>query len=236
MKRKKSISRIIYGCIVVLLSSCGGGDGGEQPSPEPEPTNDLPMAVTGTLPANGEPCSDYEEVPSDESKVLIAFNWNEAQFADSYELAVLEGSSEIFKNTYSNVETQVELQRGKTYTWSVTAINEFGETSGSTYSFATPGIPLGNYAPYAAEISVDFDTETMEMSVSWLGKDEDGDTLVYDVKVLENNNTLFEEVDYSTDSLGPIQFVSGETYVVEVISKDTSGNFSISNIAIQAPD
>lgn len=235
MIRMKSIFRILCCCTVVFLSSCGGG-GGEQPPPEPEPSNDLPLKVTGTLPVNGEPCSDYEEVPSDESKVLITFDWNEAQFADSYQLIVLDGSSEVFSNTYPNLGAQVELQRGKTYSWSVTSVNEFGETPGNTYSFTTPGIPVGNYAPYAAEINVEFHTDNMEMNVSWVGSDEDGDILVYDVKIMENNNILLEEADYSLDSLEPLQFISGESYSVEVVSKDTNGNFSISSTNLQAPE
>lgn len=235
MKMIKSIFRIIYCSIFIILSSCGGGGGGEQPPPEPEPSNDLPLKVTGTLPVNGEPCSDYEEVPSDDSMVLIAFNWNEAQFADNYELAVMEGSSEVFSNIYSNLEAQVELQRGKTYTWSVTAINEFGQTPGNTYSFTTPGIRVGNYAPYAAEINVEFNTETMEMSISWVGSDEDSDALVYDVRVWEDNNLLLEEVEYSLDVLEPIIFMNTRKYSVEVISKDTAGNFSISTYSVEAP-
>jgi hypothetical protein len=237
MNKMKSIFRMVCGCIVIILSSCGGEGSGEQPPPpEPNPSNDLPLKVTGTLPVNGEPCVDYEEVASDDTKVLIAFTWNEAEFADSYELVVLEGSTEVFNNTYSNLEAQVELQRGKTYTWSVTSINQFGETAGNTYSFTTPGVPVGNYAPYAAEINVEFNTNTMEMSISWLGSDEDGDSLVYDVQVLENNSLLLEEVDYSTESLQPIQFTAEETYFIEVVSKDTNGNFSISNTDIKAPN
>ncbi|MBW8243512.1 hypothetical protein K1F50_11925 [Muricauda oceani] len=235
MKTMKSIAQMICFCMTLILCSCGGGSGGEQPPPEPEPSNDLPLKVTGTLPVNGEPCSDYEEVPSDDSMVLIAFNWNEAQFADNYELAVMEGSSEVFSNMYSNLEAQVELQRGKTYTWSVTAINEFGKTPGNTYSFTTPGIPVGNYAPYAAEISVAFNTETMEMSISWVGSDEDDDALTYDIKILENENIILEETGVDANIVDPIQFIDGVDYSVEIISKDTSGNFSISTRSFKAP-
>jgi hypothetical protein len=232
MKMIKSIFRMIYCSIVVILSSCGGG-GGEQPPPEP--SNDLPLKVTGTLPVNGEPCSDYEEVLSDDSMVLITFNWNEAEFANNYELAVMEGSSAVFSNKYSNLEAKVELQRGKTYTWSVTAINEFGQTPGDTYSFTAPGIRVGNYAPYAAEISVDFNTNTMEMSISWVGSDEDNDTLTYDIKILENENIILEETGVDADMVDPIQFIDGVDYSVEIISKDTSGNFSISTRSFKAP-
>ncbi len=233
MNTMKSIVQMIYFCMALILCSCGGGSGGEQPPPEP--SNDLPLKVTGTLPVNGEPCSDYEEVPSDDSMVLIAFNWNEAQFADSYKLIVLDGSSEIFSENYSNAEAKVELQRGKTYTWSVTAINEFGQTPGDTYSFTAPGIRVGNYAPYAAEINVEFNTETMEMSISWVGSDQDNDTLTYDIKILENENIILEETGVDANMVDPIQFIDGVNYSVEITSKDTSGNFSISTRSFKTP-
>ena len=94
---------------------------------------------------------------------------------------------------------------------------------------------VGNYAPYAAEINVEFNTNTMEMSVGWVGSDEDSDALVYDVKVWEDNNLLLEEVEYSLDVLEPIIFMNTRKYSVEVISKDTAGNFSISTYSVEAP-
>ncbi len=236
MKKVKLTSRILFITLMALLLSCGGRDGGgELPTPEPEPSNDLPALAVGTLPANGEPCSDYEEVPADESKVSISFKWNAAQYADSYELVILESDSEVFRNSLDNLEAQVELERGKTYTWSVKSINEFGETLGNTYSFTTPGTPIGNYAPYAAEISVSFNVETTEMAISWVGSDEDNDVLTYDVKVWENANLLLEEMDSTLESLEPILFISGASYSVEVISKDTASNFSVSSISIESP-
>ena len=231
----KSIPRILYISMIALLFSCGGSDsGGEQP-PEPQPKNDLPAMAVGTLPVNGEPCSDYTEVSTDESKVSIAFNWNSAQYADSYELVVMEDNSEVFKNSFIGLEAQVELERGKTYTWTVNSINEFGRTSGNTYSFTTSGTPIGNYAPYAAEISIGFNASTMQMSISWIGGDEDNDDLVYDIKVWKNEDIILEETDFTSNALDAVLFTGEQRYTVEVTSKDTAGNFSISTYSVQAP-
>lgn len=237
MKKIKPISGILYFSILVLMFACGGG-GGEQPAPEPEPepSNDLPAKVVGTLPANGEPCSDYEEVTSDASKVSITFKWNAAQYAQSYVLTILEGTTQVSNSSYTALEATVQLDRGKTYTWYLTSVNDDGQTKGDTYSFTTPGTPIGNYAPYAAQITLVFDVGTMEVSVSWIGSDEDADVLTYDVKVWENDIVLMEEVDYTSDSLPLISFISGESYSVEVISKDPSGNYSVSTISETAPE
>ena len=236
MKKIKSITGILYFAILALMVACGGGGGGEQPAPEPEPNGDLPVKSIGTLPVNGEPCSDYEEVTSDASKVSITFKWNAAQYTQSYMLTILEGTTEVSNGSYTVLEAKVQLDRGKTYTWYLTSVNDDGQTKGDTYSFTTPGTPIGNYAPYAAQITIGFDTGTMEMSVNWIGGDEDADVLTYDVKVWENDIILMEEVDYTLDSLPLISFISGESYTVEVVSKDSSGNYSVSTVSETAPE
>lgn len=233
MKEIKSIITLLLFIPVVSLLSCDdGGGGSEEP---PVPTNP-PAKAVGVLPANGEPCSDYDEVTDDDSKVLVAFSWNAAQFAQSYILVISEGASEVFRNSFNSLDTAVQLDRGKTYTWLVISVNEDGQTNGDTFSFTTPGTPIGNFAPYAAQITIAFDTNTLEMSVSWVGSDADDDTLTYDVSVWENESILVEEKDYTLASINPITFIGGAHYSVEVISKDSSGNFSISTASNGAPD
>nr|WP_299068172.1 hypothetical protein [uncultured Allomuricauda sp.] len=226
----------ILGIIVLssLLFACGGSDSsGDTP---PDEQAQVPAKTVGTLPENGEPCSDFEEVSGNPFKVSVRFGWNSAQFAQNYALKVFENQTEVSSTTVNTLQTDVVLDRGKTYTWSVTAINSDGETLGDTYSFTTPGVPVGNYAPYAAEITVNFDMTSSEMSVSWIGRDEDGDTLVYDVKVIEGENAIVEETEVSTNFLQPINYMSEVEYGVEVISRDPNGNFSISLTEMKAPN
>ncbi len=220
--------------MTVVLFSCGGGGGnGEEP---PEEKAEPPAKVVGTLPANGEPCSDYEEVPGNDSKVLIPFKWNAAQLAQSYTLAVIQGSTQVFENSLSTLEAKVELDRGRTYSWSVTSANADGETNGDTYSFTTPGIPESNFAPYAATISIEFNIENSVMSISWIGSDEDGDELVYDITVWEGDTIMVEENDLAAVTIDPIAYANGEKYTVEVVSKDPSGSSSISVKENEAPE
>ncbi len=224
--------------VLILLVACSDGEGGSDDGPEPPPSqNETPPAkAIGTLPANGEPCSDYEEVVGDDSKVLVLFNWNAAQFTDSYVLTILEGNNQVFNNSFNSLSTSVELDRGKTYTWSVTSVNEDGQTNGDSYSFTTPGVPIGNFAPYTAEITVMFNEVTSEMTVSWVGSDEDGDPLTYDVQVFEEGISIFESLDLTVSEIDPISFISNANYEVEVISRDDSGNFSISKLEVSSPN
>ncbi|MBO0320866.1 hypothetical protein J0X14_01045 [Muricauda sp. CAU 1633] len=218
--------------MVFLFLSCSSS-GGETPPPPPSENLTPPEKTIGTVPENGEPCADYTEVINDDSKVLIYFKWSAAQNAENYNLVILEGSNEVFSSTFNVLETEVQLDRGKTYSWFLTSINEDGETKGDTYSFTSPGTPVGNFAPYSAEITVTFNTQ---MQVSWMGNDEDGDILTYDVTVKNNDLVLAEEVGFGDTSLNPLDFEPGAIYDVEVISKDPYESASVSKTTVTAPN
>ncbi|RYC52679.1 hypothetical protein DN53_00220 [Flagellimonas olearia] len=190
----------------------------------------------GTLPTNGEPCSDYSEVSGDDTKVLILFKWNAAESAQNYNLIISESGSEVTQKNVNGLETTVPLDRGKTYAWQVNAINSDGETNSNTYSFTTPGIPEGNYAPYAAQISVEFITETSEMLVSWVGEDEDGDILSYDVVIFWEGTTGETFTGLMETTLETVSYIPSTAYTVQVTSKETSGNFSISIVEGTTPE
>ena len=229
---KKNVLFLLMG--IAVLNSC------EEPKDvdtvvEKEPTR-IPSMVQGTLPKNGEPCSDVEVISGAPLKVSVLFQWTSAEFADDYELKVFESQNAIHAETLTSLEATVELDRGKSYSWSVSAKNGEGETVSDTFSFTTPGEPVGNYVPYAAVISVEFDVTASEMNVSWIGSDEDGDTLIYDVSVKEDGNVLVEFTDLSADYLDSIPFVPTSSYEIEVICKDNFGNFSVSKHNETAPN
>lgn len=229
---------VIYGIVLVmstLLLGCSDG-GGDTPEVPPEQEQNLPAKTIGTVPPNGEPCTEYEALAGDDSRVLVVIRWNAAQFAENYVLTIFESGSQVFRETFTVLEANVSLDRGRTYTWTVTSVNGDGETAGDTYSFTTPGIPIGNFAPYTAVISVVFDAVNSEMTVSWTGSDEDGDALTYDVQIFEEGVLIFESTNLTETSLDPIGILSDTAYEIVVTSRDTSGNFSISRLSITAPE
>lgn len=190
----------------------------------------------GTLPKNGEPCADVESISGEPLKVLVHFQWSPAEFADNYDIRIFESLSEIYIETLKSSETTVELERGRSYSWSVTAKKGDAKTVSNTFSFTTPGEPIGNYVPYAAVITVEFNTATFEMDVSWKGSDEDGDSLTYDVVVKEDGDILVEFTNLNVDSLKSISFIPAATYSIEVICRDHLGNYSISRYIDTAPN
>ena len=215
MKMTKSI--IISAIIVLssLLFSCSGSsDSAKEPIiDEVHP----PAKAIGILPVNGEPCSDYEAVSGNDAQVNISFSWQEAEYAQNYELVVYEGGNEVSRNVINALNAKVSLNRGKAFTWNVIAKNSDGQTNSDTMSFVTPGTPIGNFVPYAAEINLVFDTST-DLNVSWVGK------------------TLAEFNDLSVETLDPITTSPNMLYTVQVVSKDAFGNSSISEFSAMSTE
>lgn len=230
----KSLKYILFTIIVCLVStSC---DKGTSTETEKQIDKPLPTKAQGTLPANGEPCSDFNPVPNDDSKVSIPFKWNASQHTINYDLSVLEGAQEVAKTTVGALETSVTLERGKTYSWTVTSKNETGTTVSDTYSFTTPGQAVGNYAPYAAEIALDFDTDNQVFNINWTAADEDGDSLTYDVVILEGGTVVQEELGLTINTITGIPYANDTFYTVKIITKDVVGNFSVSEKTISSPE
>lgn len=226
----------LFICLIfigIIISSC---DKGSDTDTEKQTDNPLPTKVLGTLPTNGEPCSDYNLVPNDDSKVSILFKWNASQNAVNYDLIVMEGAQEAAKTTVGALEASLTLDKGKTYSWTVTSKNETGNTISDTYSFTTPGQAIGNYAPYSAEIAMNFNTTNQNLNISWAAEDEDGDSLTFDVAVFEGETLLQEVFEMTTNSLEGFPYSNGTSYYVKITTKDVAGNFSVSEKTATAPD
>tara|TARA_R110002153_G_scaffold7399_3_gene33302 strand:+ start:1299 stop:2000 length:702 start_codon:yes stop_codon:yes gene_type:complete len=219
--------------VFVSLNSC---DKSTPTDTEKQVDKPVPTKATGTLPANGEPCSEFEPIPNDDTKVSILFKWNAAQNTVNYELKVLLGNEQAATTTVGGQEATVNLDRGKTYTWTVTSKNESGSTVSDTYSFTTPGLSEGNYAPYSAEILTEFETVEKLLTVSWIGSDEDGDDLTYDVIITENETVILEEIDFVNTSISGIGYTNNTNYTINIISKDGTGNFSVSEVSVKSPE
>ena len=232
LSKKHIISFLVL--LSILVFSCGDSGGGSDPdpNPNPDPEGNLPRKAQAILPANGEPCSEFEEVVGDPTKVLIFFEWSSAQLAQEYEIRIFAGQNQVFNESTASLESSTILDGGKSYTWYIIAKNTEGETQSDTFSFTTPGEPDGNYAPYAAQISLDYNSSTSEMSVSWVGGDEDGDSLTYDVKVWEEGVLIEDFTELTETSLDPITVFPIFEYRVEVISTDSFGDFSVSTVSL----
>lgn len=237
MKKINLLKYLVLFC-TALVFACGGSSDSDDPTDDDpnNPQQQLPGKANALLPVNGEPCSEFEDVDGEPNKALIFFQWSSASFTNSYRVQVLEGGAQVAAESLNGQSTEFVLDRGKTYTWTVTSVNSDGEAISDTFSFTSPGIPVSNYAPYAAEISIVFDIPNMEMDISWSGSDEDGDPLTYDVEVLQEGITVESFIGLTTDSLDPIPFIPGQRYQIRVVTRDNADNYSISVLDEEAPD
>ncbi|WP_405382273.1 hypothetical protein [Maribacter sp. LLG6340-A2] len=236
----KTIFKLSIISLVILVCSCGKSDSNdvdsdipktpieeEQENPE-TPLN--PTKSVAIVPENGDVCSDFSEIENSSSNVLVAFKWTTAEHTSSYKIEVFEGDEIVANEELTNTELEVPLGKGKTYTWQITSLNSTSEVVSDTFSFSTPGIPIENYVPYAAEITVIFDTTLETMSINWIGSDEDGDELSYDLSIHDEENELVNESDLLETEYGPLDIIPDMEYTIEVKSKDSSGNISVSTI------
>lgn len=211
-----------------LMVSCGGG--GSDSSGEPEVK--LPAKPALALPVNGETCSDFTVVANNDAKAEIRFTWAATANASNYILKVTQSGTEVVNQTLTTTAYNVVLDKGKTYSWTVTAKNSDGENISATNSFTTPGEPIGNYVPYAAVINFNVDNGTSMASLSWVGKDEDSTVseLKYDIEIKEDNIVIQSLTNKTQTSVADFVAKLNSTYQIKINTIDKNGSFSSSVI------
>ena len=226
MRTIKNIKTIGFFVGLGLLVSCGGGGSNS----DGEPVVNLPEKPNLSLPANGENCSTYTVVASDNTKAEISFSWAAATYATSYVLVVTQAGTEVAKKEISTTSYKVILDKGKTYSWTVTAKNKDGVNASATNSFTTPGNPIGNYVPYAAVINFSVNSTTSMASLSWVGKDEDSATtdLKYDIEIKKDNVVIQSLTNQTVTSIADFAAVLNATYQIKINTIDKSGSYSTS--------
>lgn len=225
---KKIANRIILiATVVTFVFSCGGSDDSSS-----DRVVNVPAKPILSLPVNGEMCATYTAVPSDDTKAEITFNWDAVSNATTYVLNITESGNSVASRTTSEVTYKVILQKGKTYSWTVTAKNKHGENTSVTNSFTTPGVPIGNYVPYAAVINFNVNNVTSMATLSWVGKDEDAvvTDLRYNVTVTEDANTLVSLEKTAQLSVPSFNAKLNSTYIIKVDTYDKLGSYATSTI------
>ncbi len=223
---------LLLGC--VFLMSCGGGgddSGGPDPDPDPVPA---PAAATLVFPDDDTECNEGEIVNDTQS--TVTFEWNASQNTDSYEVNLRDLNTNNTSRTISNTTTaDITIGRGVPYEWFVVSrASGTNETANSpTWRFYNQGPGVENYAPFPAEAVNpprgatinDSDTVTLE----WEGGDVDDDLSEFDVFFgTDVDPTSLLETTANNTSEATIS--SGQVFYWKVVSKDSQGNTSQSEI------
>ncbi|MFI8377886.1 hypothetical protein [Leeuwenhoekiella sp. NPDC079379] len=223
---------IILVIVMAFTISCGGdSDSPVDPPTEPDPVaENKPTKAALTLPENGQQCTAFAAVNSDDTKAEISFSWEKSTYATAYILKIAQSGTEVVSKQISGTSTTSILDKGKTYSWTVVATNADGESSSETHSFTTPGNPVGNYVPYAAVISFDIDTTTQMATLSWVGADEDSEAseLKYSVVVKEDNTIILSKENQTETTVADFDVTLNAIYEIQVNTIDAYGSYSTS--------
>lgn len=229
------------------MVGCSSGSGGDDDTPTPPPTTGggddepvipAPSAATLIFPEDNTECNTGVVDVDDNTLSAVTFEWNAAQNADRYTLTItnLNTNTSTFVNADTN-EATATIQRGTPYSWYVTSrADGTRDTADSgTFRFYNEGPGVENYAPFPAEAiaparGVNLPMTTTMVTLEWSGADVDNDITGYEV-------FFGTDVDPSTSigsgaetTLADVAVTSGTTYYWKVVTTDSAGNTSSSEV------
>lgn len=230
----KTLNRILLltsGFILLNCSSDGSGSGDDSPAPNPITP---PSAASLVFPTNNSECTEGNNITSTESN--ITFDWSNSANTDSYQLVLKNLESQVTNNYNSNIsEIDVTLLRGVPYSWHVISRNSGTQTAqSSTWKFYNAGDAITSYAPFPAELiaptmGTAFEASVTSVTLDWEGNDVDDDITEYEI-LFGTINPPTASQGTVTDSNIQVNVSSGNIYYWKVITKDSQGNSSTSEI------
>ena len=230
-------------CLAVGCSSSGGGD--DTPAPPPPtggnddgPTITDPSAATLVFPANNTECNTGIVDPNDETVSTVTFEWNASANTDRYTVNItnLNSGTTGFSNSNTN-SVDITILRGVPYEWWVTsrATGTTATADSERFRFYNEGPGLENYAPFPAVAvsparGVNLDASTTTVNLDWEASDVDDDITGYEVFFGTDANPTTSIGTPTESSLADVAVASGSTYYWMVVTTDSQGNTSNSEI------
>jgi len=132
-------------------------------------------------------------------------------------------------------ELAITIDKGTPYSWYVISKNmKVLETAQSeTWKFYNAGDPIASYAPFPADLIAPAMASTLtgitSQNLSWSGSDIDNDIVSYDVYFDISNPPTALEGNTSSSNMD-VTVAAGNTYYWRVVTKDSQGNNSQSEI------
>lgn len=233
------ITYIKYLTVLVLgliLVSCGGSDTGGDDTPPVDPPAVIPAPAASTLvfPDNNTECNTGEILNDTQS--LVTFQWTVSANTTNYEVNVknLETNSTVKRTTTVN-ELGISIARGTPFEWFVISrATGTDETATSpTWLFYNEGIGIENYAPFPAVAlnpKPGVTIPSSSITLTWSGIDVDDDITGYDI-FLDTEEVPELLLGSTTNaSFENVSVTAGLTCYWRIISKDSAGNSSTSQV------
>lgn len=226
---------LLYIIPFTILMSCGGGGSGDEtpivPPPDPVPA---PLKATLVFPENNKECT--EGIVENDTQSTVNFQWNNSENTDSYEVNLknLNTNNSVRIPSNSNAAL-ITLSRGVPYEWFITskANGTISTAQSDVWKFYNQGPGIENYAPFPAEAVFPKRganlASTNTVTLQWNGSDIDDDIVSYKI-LFDTVETPVTELGSVTDNFIDATVSSGTTYYWQVITIDSQGNSSNSEI------
>ncbi len=227
----KKLSILFITLILLFNCSSGSDDGGATPPLVAQP----PTAATLTFPDNNQECTTGIEINATQSSVT--FTWNVSSNTDSYDL-VLKNLDLSTISTFSSSTNQIgiTLLKGTPYSWYVVSkSNSVTQTATSaTWKFYNAGDPVQSFPPFPADLvapnmGANLTGVTM-VTLEWSGSDIDNDIVSYDIYFDTTSSPTTQLGSNQTETTIEATVTAGNAYYWRVITTDSEGNNSESEI------
>ncbi len=220
------IYRVSILIVLVIMSSCGGSD--DSPAPIPDP-----VASILIFPEKDKECFISTVLSDTESEVT--FEWNASINTDSYTLSLrdLSANSTSQHNSATN-SVKITINRGVAYEWFVTskATGTSSTAKSEEWRFFNEGIGVLSHAPFPADIVFPKSSNTLDNAgdvvLEWTAVDIDNDIKEYEVFFGATNPPA--SVGTVTTTSKTVTTVAATTYYWSILTKDTEGNTSESEV------
>lgn len=202
-----------------------------------DPTPQLgPAAAILTFPNQNSICVSGSVISVTQSS--IQFQWNKSDNTDSYVLNVknlLSGTTQT--QTTTDAQATLTLLRNTPYSWWVTSKSaKTSQTAVSdTWKFYNAGNGVTSYAPFSADklspgMGDYVDATTGSITLNWTGSDPDNDITGYDVYFGATAAPALYKQGVVATSLANVPVSEGKRYYWKVVTHDSQGNTSESDI------
>ncbi|MCO5948695.1 hypothetical protein [Mucilaginibacter flavidus] len=224
---------LLYSMIfVVIISGCGSHKSGD-----PKPLAQPPVAALLVFPELNALCISGTITSSTESSVQL--KWNPSANTDSYDVSIknlLTQSTETHNTTQTQLN--VSLLQNTPYSWQVISKSNANSSTATSdsWKFYNSGQGVVSYAPFPADgltpalgqfVTV---SASGQISLSWHGSDADNDIVNYDIYFGTDPNPPVIKQGSSTTSLDGVAAASKTKYYWKVVTFDSHGNSSTSDI------
>lgn len=125
----------------------------------------------------------------------VRFQWEAAKNASNYIFAIFDkNGTETFRQQLKGTSKSVVLPRNFEFTWNVTAENNTGKNTSTSFSAKTPG-SLKNTLPSINKIDLNKEKNTIQLTF----QDLDGDALFFDA-ITANNPHFNDATEYANNT------------------------------------